>query len=246
MQTDATSPTPRDLAVLDSVIATIVRSGRLTPEDGEDFRQTIYLRLAERGGDLFRRFDGRSSLRTYLFVVVNRMLLDWRNHTYGKWRPSVAARRHGAVAISLDRLINRDGYSVEQAIEQVQCLQPGVDAGRLRHLAATLPERRTRHIVATELSEQTTTGFADPVEAQQRTLEVRLHRAALARALEGLDTGDRRLIWLRYYRRLTVPAVAAQLQTEPQILYRRFNRIMRVLRQRLMERGVTGAIAIEG
>jgi len=83
------------------------------------------------------------------------------------------------------------------------------------------------------------------VEEQQQTREARRQRAALARALEDLDTRDRHLIWLRYYRQLTVPAVAAKLRTNPRIIYRRFDRIMRMLRQRLVEQGVRAAVAIE-
>ena len=70
-------PTPEQLAVLDSVIRQAARAGRLQPQDAEDFSQSVHLRLIERQYDVFDRFDGRSSLRTYLTVVVRRLLLDW-------------------------------------------------------------------------------------------------------------------------------------------------------------------------
>ena len=108
MQTDSPPPTLQELALLDSVVWAVTRSRRMSPEDAEDFGQSVHLRLAERDYDIFRRFTGRSSLRTYLFVVVHRMLLDWQNHALGKWRPSAAAIRLGPVAVNLERLIDRD------------------------------------------------------------------------------------------------------------------------------------------
>ena len=67
----------------------------------------------ERGYDIIDRFEGRSSLRTYLTVVISRMLLDWRNSKYGKWRPSKAALSLGEHAVDLERLMSRDGYTAD-------------------------------------------------------------------------------------------------------------------------------------
>jgi len=69
-------PTPEQLATLDSVIRQVARAGRLQPHDADDFSQSVHVRLIERQYDVFDRFDGRSSLRTYLTVVVRRLLLD--------------------------------------------------------------------------------------------------------------------------------------------------------------------------
>ena len=40
---------------------------------------------------VLRKFEVRSSLRTYLTVVVNRMYIDGRVKQWGKWRPSAIA-----------------------------------------------------------------------------------------------------------------------------------------------------------
>jgi RNA polymerase sigma factor (sigma-70 family) len=243
MPTDSSPFAPRELALLDSVIAAVIRSRPMAPNDADDFRQTVYLRLVERRGDLFHRFRGDSSLRTYLFVSVRRMRFDWQNQTFGKWRPSLAARRGGTVAVALDRLINRDGYTVEEAIEHLRSQRRPVDPQEVRRLAATLPPRRVRGLVASELSERAqVVAFDDPLETAQEVHERCRRQAALTRVLRDLDGADRELLWLRFYGRLTVQAVAAQTQSDPRLLYRRFERILRVLRHRMLEQGVSGAV----
>jgi hypothetical protein len=126
-------PSAADLSVLAGVIRDVSRLHRLTESDAQDFAQSVHLRLIERRYDVFARFDGRSSMRSYLTVVVTRLLLDWRNAMYGKWRPCAVARRLGPAAIELDRLINRDGYSADEAAELVQRASP--DGVRMQDLA---------------------------------------------------------------------------------------------------------------
>jgi RNA polymerase sigma factor (sigma-70 family) len=239
LQTELSSPTPSDLSILESVISTLTRSRRMRREDAEDFRQTVHLRLAERRDDVFRRFDGRSSLRTYLFVVVHRMLLDWRNHALGRWRPSAAARRLGAVAVNLEQLTHRYGYSHDEAITQLCSANRTLNPADIQRVAAALPVRPMRHVSVNGFPELTqAVDFEDPFEEHHRKTQTDRQRIALARALAGLPREDRRLVWLRYRRRLTVRAMAARLDTDPRRLYRRLEQILLTLRRRLLVAGV--------
>jgi DNA-directed RNA polymerase specialized sigma24 family protein len=175
------------------------------------------------------------------------MLLDWQNHTYGKWRPSAVAARHGSIAITLDRLISRDRFPVEQAIEHIRSAHPHVDPLELRKLAAALPQRCRRELVPwhTTTVVASAVGFEDPLESAHREQEMCVRRTALARALATLTRDERRLIWLRYRRRLTVRDVAGQIGADPKPLYQRFDRILLALRRRLLKEGITSASTLE-
>jgi RNA polymerase sigma factor (sigma-70 family) len=224
--------TTTELTILDSVISTVTR--RLPPQDADDFRQTVYLRLMEGQRDLFERFRGDSSLKTYLFVVVRRMRLDWQNRAYGKWRPSMAARRAGTVVIVLDRLLNRDGYTVDQAIEYLRAGRRRIDETELRRVAASLPRRWRMDVTATEFSDEAqVVAFQDPIEERQRQDAASARQTALRKALARLDARDRELIRLRFYERVSVQEVAARMRTNPKPLYRRFDRIIATLRRQL-------------
>jgi RNA polymerase sigma factor (sigma-70 family) len=240
------SPSPQQLAVLNRVVREVTRSRSMSVEDAEDFRQTVTLRLVERNFDVFDRFSGRSSLATYLRVVVTRMLLDWQNHTYGKWRPTALATRLGPNAVALDRLIRRDRYNVEEAIATLRVRADAPDDWELRRIAEHLEQRRpARQRLAESLDDDPFVEFDDPLEAcEAERQEARIH-ATLAAAVGRLPSDDRDLIAMRYQQKRSVQHVARMLDTDAKALYRRFDRLLHTLRRTLVAEGVTGPTTID-
>ena len=240
------SPAPEQLTLLAEVVRKVARSRRLTPDDAEDFAQIVQVKVLERNYDIFHRFTGRSSLRTYLTVVVTRMLLDWLNATYGKWRPSAAAVRLGADAIKLDRLIWRDSYTIDEAVSIVSAGPTSLDPGQLHALAVRLPHRLPRRRVPEMVLDQhQVMDFEDPVEVAERRRARLVAATALKTALGGLLPEDRSLLGMRYLRRLPVQVIAEMLRVEPKRLYRRFEQLLRRLRRALIARGITGPDVID-
>src|SRR5699024_217877 len=113
------------LEPIEATIGLICRKNRLRAEDADEFRSQAFIKLIENDYEVLRRFEQRSSLRTYLTVVLQRVYLDFRNGQWGKWRPSAEARRRGATAVALERLVVRDGLMLEEAI-QVLVISQGV------------------------------------------------------------------------------------------------------------------------
>src|SRR5262249_29160148 len=102
---------------IESALMARCRIQRLSTDAAEDFCSWARLRLLEDDQRILRKFEGRSSLRTFLITVIERLFLDWRNAQWGKWRPTASARRHRPVGIELERLVIRDQYSVGEAIQ---------------------------------------------------------------------------------------------------------------------------------
>jgi RNA polymerase sigma factor (sigma-70 family) len=229
MTADPNPPNATQLTLLDSVIAAVARVHRLTREDREDFSQSVHLRMAERNYDVFVRFAGRSSLRTFLTVVVSRLLLDWRNGQRGKWRPSAEARRRGAWATELERLVFRDGHLPSEAIRLLRDRPEAPAEEALSVIFGELPIR-PRRIIASLPSEMRDGRIEDYVEADDRRRRGQRATQAVARALRTLSPADRRLIGLRYVRGQSVRAIAEASQIDPRVLYRRVERVMRSLR----------------
>jgi RNA polymerase sigma factor (sigma-70 family) len=225
------TPPPADFALLCEVIASVARSGGLPPDLAEDFSQSVQLRLLQRNYAPLAAFSGRSSFRTYLTVVVRRLLLDWRNHRYGKWRPSSEARRQGPLAVHLDRLISRDGHSVGEAVAIVKQRQALAESGPLREIARSLPPRQRPRVQAVENIEALGAAcFDDPVEAQQADAARRRQLQMLRQACRDLAAQDRKLLFLRYQRGLSVRAIAALFGIADKPLYNRLSRLVSVLR----------------
>lgn len=218
--------------LLCDVIASAARTSGLPPEDAQDFSQQAHLRLVERDYAPVTAFSGRSSLRTYLTVVVRRLLLDWRNARFGKWRPSSEAKRLGPTAVALDRLISRDGHRVEEAVAMLKGRPACTESAPLRQLASRLPHRvRVRDVAPETFDGLLPVAFHDPIESQERSVERRRGAVRLRQALAQLSPDDRRLLELRYRRGLTIRAIAAGLGQPDKPLYRRIERIVEMLRQ---------------
>ena len=228
-------PSPESLELLSQIIRDVARMRRLSPDDGDDFTQSVHLRFLERDYDVFHKFSGQSSLRTYLTVVVTRMLLDWRNARWGKWRTSAAARRLGHAAVALERLIHRDGFTTDEAIEIVGATGHAPPLEELRRLADQLPARLRRQMVcADDLHETLGTEFDDPVAAaEQRQAQEQLRRT-LRTAVGRLSPDDQQLVQLRYQEGRSVQSLSRTLQTDSKTLYRRFERVRRTLRRSVL------------
>jgi RNA polymerase sigma factor (sigma-70 family) len=226
-------PGAQNLALLSLVIRDVARLHRLARPDADDFGQTVHLKFIERNYDVFTRFRGDSSLRTYLTTVVTRALLDWRNARYGKWRPSAAATRLGPDAVRLDRWINRDGYTPGEAVELAH-QATGASIEALRTLAAALPRRaKSRLLDAAHLQQAPSQAFEDPVEARQRRQRDCEAQRALGQAYRQLPLDEQRLLSLRYRSRLSVRQISETLHTDQKALYRQFDRVVSKLRHAL-------------
>ena len=232
-------PSSSDLVLLGEVVRSVIRRGRLPPADAEDFSQGVQLKFLESGYEAFARFDGRSSLRTYLSTVVWRLLLDWRTAAYGKWRPSAAARRLGPQAVRLDRLLNRDGLTADEAIQIASRAPEAAPERVLRLIADRLPRRRRHVVVPDDVLQLVAREFPDPIEAHERAVKVRRTRLALGQAFNQLKPEERRLMSLRFRQSLTVREIAGILNVDARRLYRTFDRLVGKLRRDMGTFGVT-------
>src|SRR3954452_18644206 len=74
--------------VIESVVRAVARRRRAGPTEAEDLASRVALKLVDNRYALLRKFEGRSSLSTYLTTVVDRVCRDgWAAHG-GRWRAS--------------------------------------------------------------------------------------------------------------------------------------------------------------
>lgn len=211
--------------------------------DTEDFVSRVKVKLCDNDYQVIRRYKGRSGAKfsTYLTSVVQNEILDYLDHLYGKWRPSAAAKRLGSVAVELDRLLTRDGFTFDEAC-QILSTRHGeaVDPGRLEEIAARLPQRTRRPVQDSEPVPHLSAQGKEPDEhllEQERGAARRQVLQMLHEALKGLLPEDRLLVKMVCDR--TVAQISRALRLEQKPLYRRLEKIYHDLRQELERRGVT-------
>jgi RNA polymerase sigma factor (sigma-70 family) len=231
----------RHWLTVEQAIRGVCRRQRFMTDDAEDFTSLVYVRLLEDDCAVIRRFAGRSSLGTYLTAVITHLAQDWRNTRWGKWRPSAAARQRGPVGVHLDRLLQRDGLSFEEACEILRTnYQVAESRSQLEEIAAALPLRTRRRFVEwTALGHDeswpaSTVTFRDPYADDHAN---RLARGLTA-ALRSLSAEDRLLVKLRFEDGLRIVDIARTLHQPEKPLYRRIERLLTRLRRELEAQGL--------
>jgi RNA polymerase sigma factor (sigma-70 family) len=236
-----------NLEVVESVTRYVCQRHRLPAVEAQDFGSDVKAKLIESDYEVFRKFQQRSSLRAYLTIVIQRFYLDYRKHFWGKWRPSAEARRLGDVAIRLETLIVRDGFSFDQACEHLRTNE-GVAAthSELVTIFVRLPLRTRRATVDAEGLEEMadpTSQIEDHVLFKERQAAARRILDALTNALRALGDQDRLILRLRFQDGLTIANIARALHLEQKPLYRRFEALLHQLRRALEAGGIDAAQA---
>jgi RNA polymerase sigma factor (sigma-70 family) len=236
-------------ALIDHAIDVICRRQRLPAADAEDFAGAVRLHLIEDDYAVLRRFQGRSSLRTYLLIVVTHQYQDWRNARWGKWRPSAEARRLGPIGVHLERLVVRDGLTFEEAHETLRTnFRVPESRQSLEAMAARFPLRWGRHFVSDEAIHDRPAAdtLADaPLREREATAAARAAVAALAAVVTALPPQDRLIVKMRFQDDFSIADIARTLHLDQKHLYRRVERLLGDLRAGLKGMGVTAAAAAE-
>jgi len=232
------------LPTIERIVAFVCRRNRLPDAEAEDFRSLVQLKLIENDYEVLRRFRGRSSLRTYLTVVIQRRFLDYRISEWGKWRPSAEARRLGPLAVELERLTVRDGLSRDEAIESL-ATRTGASASRdeLLETHRRLPSRAPRRRVGEEGAQDVPASDDVEREVFRRELLRSGQKAeiGLRAAVSDLPPQDRLILRMRFEEGFTVAEIASSLRLPQKPLYRRIDGILGSLRRRLEADGLNAS-----
>jgi RNA polymerase sigma factor (sigma-70 family) len=229
-----------NLKLLEDVVQLVGRRHRLTIDEAEELLGNLRLKLIENDYDALRRFEGRCSLRTYLTGIAYRLLLDKRNAVWGKWRPSVEARRQGPVALLLERMLMRDKLSFDEAVNALRITHKvEVLPQQLERIAETLPHRSLRRFVGEEALDSLAAGMPQENDSTPLTDDDLSDTArALTAALNELDSQERLVLKLRFKDGMPIVQIARLLALDQKALYRRLDRLKELLRAKLEAQGV--------
>lgn len=209
------------------------RKSGLPEHEAEDLRSWALLKLVEDDYRILARWEERSSFSTYMNVVLVNLMRDYRIHVWGKWRPSAAARRAGQAGVLLERLLARDGLSLEEALERMRT-EHGVSLSRveLENLAARLPRRsRHRQVGEEELLQLPVDGQVESrIEDRERARTAAQLRELLLPALQSLPAEERLLLRLHYWDGLSMAAISPRLGRSQRELYALRDRCLKKIR----------------
>lgn len=213
----------------------------LVGADVEDFGSWVKLKLIENDYTTLRKFEHRCSFAAYIGIVVQRLLLDYRVHLWGKWHASAEAKRMGDFAVAVESHLVRDGLSIADALPALRCHWPDLTEQRVREIAARLPSRHLRaRTVELDLAENAVspTGIQEMALERDRTDLAARIAAVVHEALDAYDEDDRLLLRLRFQSGNSIADIARMLAVEQKPLYRRLQRLLADLRARLRRQNI--------
>jgi RNA polymerase sigma factor for flagellar operon FliA len=231
-----------NLPVIDAAVDQVCRRHHLIAAEADDFASEVRLHIIERNYEPLRKFEGRSSLRTYLTVVVTHLFLDYRNRLWGKWRPSADAKRQGPPAILLERLVTRDGWTFEQALETLR-VNHGIEVNEaLRALCVKLTQRPPARQFVAEVEADGMETVAAPADANVLRAELgflaKRVQTALDRVRQTLTAEQRLILKMRFEDSVPVADIARALHLNQKRLYRTIEQLLATLRRGLEADGI--------
>lgn len=229
------------LDLIEQIVRTAGRRRHLSGAEQEDFAGFVHLRLIEDDYAVLKKFQGRSTLWTFLVAVIERLSLDFCVERWGRWRPSNMADRLGPVAVLLERLIHRDGHTLDEAMEIVRTdHQAGLTFSELRVLWDQLPIRPRTLEVGEEAA-----AFVPSPDTPEETIADEARRKNIDRleqiltpAFKKLPARDRLLIALRFDHGLSIAEVARTVNSTVPTVHRHIDRCLRELRDTLAASGL--------
>src|SRR5215471_7035269 len=236
-----------NLESIERAIASVCAEVRLSGADAEDFASSSRLALLADDCAILRKFEGRSSLTTYLTIVVRRLFFDARRAA-GRWYPSAEAQRRGPAAVLLERLMMHERRTFAETAEIVCRAHPGITAADLDALAEGLPERVPRPLIVPvddgdEERLPATRTPADLVDALELRQQSSRANEAIRAAMTDMTVEDRVILRLRFIGNTTIAGIARALAMEPRPLYRRIDALLTRLRRALEAAGVDASSA---
>jgi RNA polymerase sigma factor (sigma-70 family) len=233
-----------NLAWIERACAALARRHGLAGDEADDFLSWARMRLMEDDYAILRKFRGECAVTTYLTVVLSTLFRNYRVREWGSWRPSAAARREGALAVRLEALVKRDGWTLEEAAERLRTagattLSDREAAALLWRLPAHAPPRPVPAGDA-PLAHAPAPDAADaPLLRAEADARRAADEAALHRAVERLVPRDQVVFRMRFWEGLSVAQIARGLGVPQKGLYRRIERALARMRRELERAGTS-------
>lgn len=235
-----------NLRLIEQVTAHVCRRYNCSPDEAEEFDAVVKIKLIEDDYARLRKWEGRSTLSTFLNVVVRRLFQDYLIARRGKWRPSEESKRLGPIAQKLEALLYRPPtVTFDQACEiLITNLKLQTNRAALEEMVQQLPPKTVRRFEGVGELEDVASAEPAPDERlrnKEGCFLVPRIQAALAKALAELPSGDRLLIKMHYLDGLSVAVISRRTCQEQKPLYGQLKRALQQVRQSLEREGIRWA-----
>jgi RNA polymerase sigma factor (sigma-70 family) len=233
----------QSLRTIERIAAFVARRHHLETSEAEEFVQEVRVRILDDDYAVIRKFEGRSKFETYLTTVIAHLFSQWRVEQWGKWRPSAEAKRLGDKAITLERLLSRDGFTFSEAVRMLTTGNSPYTTGELEAIYLRLPARNPRPVMVADDQLPDVVAVEpdayDRIEAGDRGRTLRFAVQKMDELIQEMDPEDRLILQMRFWDSRRVPDIARTLHLDQKKLYKRLDRLFALLRRELESAGLS-------
>jgi len=239
----------KNLCLIDKAIGYVCHHNRIDRDEGEEFGSYVKFKLIESKYAIIRKFEGRSAFSTYMTTVIQRMFFQYRVQMWGKWRPSAEARRLGDKAITVERLLTREGFTYSEVVSILTIgSAPAFSVAEIEAICLRLPLRQPRPMLVGAI-EDAECGPCIEMDhdlfGDERSEAARHAAIALDAAMAAMHAEDQMILRLRFWSGRKVPEIGVALNLDPKKLYKRIEKLLSQLRFALESAGVEAAAIFE-
>lgn len=231
-----------NVPTIERIASFVCRRMHMSEADVEDFISYVKLELIDNDYDIIRKFEERSSFSTFLMTVIHRLMSQYRTKLWGKWRPSAEAKRLGDIAITLERLTTRDGFTSREAVEILTTGNaPAATRGELEAILLRLPARAPRPMLVSDENAPDVAAADDPADAamtNERQACARRAAAVVDGLMQSFEPEDRLILKMKFWSAQRVADIAETLHLDQKKTYKRIDKLLARMRTSLESAGV--------
>jgi RNA polymerase sigma factor (sigma-70 family) len=238
-----------NLSLIDRAIGYVCHRNRIDRDEEEEFGSYVKFKLIESNYAIIRKFEGRSSLATYMTTVIQRMFFQYRVQMWGKWHPSVQAKRLGDKAITVERLLTRDGFAYSEVVATLTSgRDPAFTVAEVDAIYLRLPVRQPRPVLVSAVENTKNGPFVDTENELFRTERGEAARntaSTIDAALALMDPEDQLILRMRFWAGQKVPDIGRALGVDAKKLYKRIDKLLTQLKLALEKADIASADVYE-
>lgn len=235
---------------IDRATAFACRRAALLDDAADDFTCWVRFKLIDQDYAIIRKHDPAANFAAFISVVIQRLLLDYRNAQWGKWHASAKAQRLGEVGVTIEAMIVRDGRTIDESMPSLRRRWPDLTRTRVEEIASMLPSRIGRPR-AVDIEAAVRAVGADAASVDDGAFETeRAQRAehighVVRAAIRNMEEQDRTILRLHFEGKMSVAQISRILGVDQKRLYPRIKRSLSTLRRCLESEGISADDAME-
>ncbi|MBM4055219.1 MAG: sigma-70 family RNA polymerase sigma factor [Planctomycetes bacterium] len=216
----------------------------LTDDAADEYCSHVYEKLIENDFKKIREFKGKSSYKTYLTVVISRILID-KIRSGGRWTSSQKALKLGKNAIMLEELIFRNNYSFDQAYNTLTTIHnASISREKAYEIVTELQRKRVLGVrpKETELAENISDEKVSSPDSAAENEEILNKKNLLNNLLKeinmSLSNEERLLLKMSFEDGIKVSAIARALKKERSYIDSKIGSILQKFKKEIVSKGM--------